>query len=249
MKLAPVRMMVLGAGLVIAGCVPVGPPPVLGKAPSGRPEQLAGPVYATSPQQAVNTFVAVVEQVEPVAEAMCRQRAQFGVNCDLQIVVDSRPGAPPNAFQTVDQRGRPVVGFTLALIADARNADEIAFVMGHEAAHHIAGHIPKREETAIAGALVAGVLAQASGADPEAIRAAQDLGAEVGARSYSRDFELEADALGAEIAFRAGFDPVVGSGFFDRLPDPGDRFLGSHPPNAQRKELVRNVTARLQAGG
>ncbi|MGL5009669.1 MAG: M48 family metalloprotease, partial [Paracoccaceae bacterium] len=72
---------------------------------------------------------------------------------------------------------------------------------------------------------------------------------EVGARSYSQDFELEADALGAEIAFRAGFDPVTGSGFFDRLPDPGDRFLGSHPPNAARKELVRQVTARLQAGG
>jgi hypothetical protein len=42
---------------------------------------------------------------------------------------------------------------------------------------------------------------------------------------------------------------VTGSGFFDRLPDPGDRFLGSHPPNAQRKQLVREVTARLQAGG
>lgn len=247
--------LLLCAGLAIAGCVPVATPPVrpptqvLGKAPGGGPQQLAGPVYATSPQQAVSTFVAVVEQVEPVAEAMCRQRARFGVNCDLQIVVDSRPGAPPNAFQTVDSRGRPVVGFTLALIADARNPDEIAFVMGHEAAHHIAGHIPKREETAIAGALVAGVLAQASGADPEAIRAAQDLGAEVGARSYSRDFELEADAIGAEIAFRAGFDPVTGSGFFDRLPDPGDQFLGSHPPNAQRKQLVREVTARLQAGG
>jgi Zn-dependent protease with chaperone function len=244
---------ILCAGLVLAGCVPVAstvpPPPavVLEKQPAGPPPP--PPVFATSPQQAISTFLAVVEQVEPVAEQMCRARAGFGVNCDLQIVVDSRPGAPPNAFQTVDQRGRPIVGFTLALIADARNADEIAFVMGHEAAHHIAGHIPKREETAIAGALVAGVLAQASGADPEAIRAAQDLGAEVGARSYSREFELEADALGAEIAFRAGFDPVTGAGFFDRLPDPGDRFLGSHPPNAQRKETVRSVTARLQAGG
>jgi Zn-dependent protease with chaperone function len=246
----------IGLGLALGACVPVGPAPipqggVLEKGDSQSPVAIAqsGPVFATSPQQAVATFVSVVEQVEPIAEAMCRERAQFGVNCDLQIVVDSRPGQPPNAFQTVDGRGRPVVGFTLALIADARNADEIAFVMGHEAAHHIAGHIPKREETALAGALVAGVLAQASGADVDAIRAAQDLGAQVGARTYSREFELEADALGAEIAFRAGFDPVTGAGFFDRLPDPGDRFLGSHPPNAQRKQLVRDVTARLQAGG
>jgi predicted Zn-dependent protease len=206
------------------------------------------PVYGSPPQQAVATFLAVVAQVEPVAEAMCRERARFGVNCDLQIVVDSRANVPPNAFQTVDGRGRPIVGFTLALIADARNADEIAFVMGHEAAHHIADHIPKREETALAGALVAGALAQASGADAAAVRAAQDLGAQVGARSYSRDFELEADAMGAEIAFRAGYDPVVGAAFFDRLPDPGDEFLGTHPPNDERKRRVRQITEALRNG-
>jgi predicted Zn-dependent protease len=161
-------------------------------------------------------------------------------------VVDDRPGQPPNAFQTLDSRGRPVIGFTLALIADARNADELAFVLGHEAAHHIAGHIPRRQDQALGGALVAGVLAQASGLTPEEVRAAQNLGAEVAARSYSREFELEADALGAEIALIAGFDPVRGSGFFDRLPDPGDRFLGSHPPNAQRKAQVAATVQRLR---
>jgi predicted Zn-dependent protease len=99
----------------------------------------------------------------------------------------------------------------------------------------------------MAGAMVAAVLAQASGADPEAVRQIQALGAEVGARSYSREFELEADALGAEIAFQAGFDPVRGAQFFNRLPDPGDVFLGSHPPNAERKAVVAATVARLQA--
>jgi predicted Zn-dependent protease len=188
----------------------------------------------------------VVAQVEPVAERMCRQRNGWGTDCDLQIVVDTRPGQPPNAFQTLDRSGRPIVGFTVALIEDARNPDEIAFVMGHEAAHHIAGHIPRRQQSAAAGAMVAAVLAQASGADPEAIRQIQAIGAEVGARSYSREFELEADALGAEIAFNAGFDPVRGADFFTRLPDPGDVFLGSHPPNAERKAIVAATVARLQ---
>jgi Zn-dependent protease with chaperone function len=200
------------------------------------------------PQAAVETFVGVVGRVEPVAEALCRDRAR-GVSCDLQIVVHPDPKLPPNAFQMQDPRGRPVVGFTLSLIAGARNADEIAFVLGHESAHHILGHIAKREQTAMAGALVAAVLAQGAGADAEAIRAAQDLGAEVGARTYSRDFELEADALGAEIALRAGFDPVRGAAFFDRLPDPGDQFLGSHPPNAQRKAIVARTVAALKAQG
>ena len=125
-----------------------------------------------------------------------------------------------------------MIGFTLALIADARNADELAFVLGHEAAHHIEGHIPKRQDQAMSGALMAGILAQAGGASPEEVKAAQNLGAEMAARSYSKDFELQADALGAEVALVAGYDPLRGTAFFDRLPDPGDKFLGSHPPNA-----------------
>ena len=221
--------------LSLAGCVAVAPP-----APVAPPT----PVDQAARAQAL-TFLQVLAAVEPVAEGVCRDRGMVQ-DCDFRIVVDDRPGQPPNAFQTVDNRGRPVVGFTLALIRDARNADELAFVMGHEAAHHIAGHIPRRQEQAMSGALMAGALAQASGLSPEDVRAAQNLGAEVAARSYSREFELEADALGAEIALIAGYDPVRGSGFFDRLPDPGDKFLGTHPPNAQRKAQVAATVRRLQ---
>ena len=222
--------------LSLGGCVATSPalPPV--------DQTVAPPPPA---ETAARTFLTVVSRVEPVAEEVCRTRGAVR-NCDFRIVVDDRPGQPPNAFQTVDRLGRPVIGFTLALIADARNADELAFVLGHEAAHHISGHIPRRQDQALAGALVAGVLAQASGLTPDEIRAAQDLGAEVAARGYSREFELEADALGAEIALIAGYDPVLGSGFFDRLPDPGDRFLGSHPPNAQRKAQVAATVRRLR---
>jgi predicted Zn-dependent protease len=179
-----------------------------------------------------------------VAEALCRARTQ-GVSCDFQFVIDTRPGAPPNAFQTLDSYGRPVVGFTLALIGSARNTDEIAFVIGHETAHHVLGHIPRVRESAMTGALVSGVLAAIAGADAAGIQSAQELGATVGARRYSKDFELQADALGTEIALRAGFDPLRGAAFFDRLPDPGDQFLGTHPPNADRRATVRATVARL----
>jgi predicted Zn-dependent protease len=115
--------------------------------------------------------------------------------------------------------------------------------MGHETAHHILGHIPMTQENATTGALVAGVLAAIGGADEATIRSAQDIGATVGARRFSKDFELQADALGARIALEAGFDPLAGAAFFTRLPDPGDRFLGSHPPNAERLAVVRRAVA------
>ncbi|WP_299045254.1 M48 family metallopeptidase [uncultured Tateyamaria sp.] len=192
-------------------------------------------------QQSIRAFASAVQRVEPVAERECRSRTR-GVDCDFKILVDDRPGAPSNAFQTLDDNGRPLIVFTQALINDARNEDELAFVLAHEAAHHVRGHIARQRENAAAGAVIFGGLATLTGADPEA---AQRIGAQVGARTYSKDFELEADQLGTILTARAGYDPIKGSQFFNRIPDPGDRFLGTHPPNAQRLETVRRTAAGL----
>lgn len=219
---------------------PVGPPgpaplPPQPRGDSGRP---------LSANQAARNFVQVVRTVEPVIERECNARTR-GVNCDFIIVVDDRRGQPANAYQTLDRSGRPVLAFTLALIADARNADEMAFVMSHEAAHHIAGHISRQQQNAIAGAVIAGSVAVLLGGGQADVESAQRTGAELGARTYSKNFELEADALGTIISVRAGYNPVRGAEFFTRIPDPGDRFLGTHPPNAQRVEVVRRTAAGL----
>ncbi|SLN50908.1 TPR repeat-containing protein YfgC precursor [Roseovarius litorisediminis] len=192
----------------------------------------------------VSRFKSVVQRVEPVAEQQCRARTR-GANCDFRIVVDSRPNQPPNAFQTLDKQGRPILAFNLGLIASVRNQDELAFVMGHEASHHIRGHIARQQQNAAAGALILGGLAAITGAGSSTVRSATDLGASVGARTYSKEFELEADALGTLITKQAGYNPVRGAEFFTQLPDPGNRFLGTHPPNAQRMETVRRVNAGL----
>lgn len=228
----------LALAALLSACVPAAT--ATGPVTPRPPSALAPQPGQLSPEEAAQNFIAVVEVLEPVAEQVCRE-TRPRANCDFLIVVDDRPRQPPNAFQTLDPRGRPVLGFTLALIADARNADEVAFVVGHEAAHHIANHIPQTQQTATTGAVLAGILATASGASPDDVRKAQEAGAAFGARTYAKDFELEADAIGAEISLRAGFDPIRGSVFFDRLPDPGDQFLGTHPPNAKRKETVRRV--------
>ena len=196
------------------------------------------------PSVAVANFEEVVARVEPVAEAVCRRETPRQ-NCDFVIAVERDPRAGVNAFQTLDKNGRPFLVFTLGLIAEARNIDELAFVMGHEAAHHIEQHIPQQRQSAREGAFVLGTLAQMGGASQSGIREAVEIGAFVGARRFSQDHELEADRLGTIIAIRAGFDPVRGSAFFERLPDPGDQFLGTHPPNAARQAIVRNTAAQF----
>lgn len=217
----------------LAGCdVPTAAP---------QTEGLAAPVGS---ERAVSNFRSVVARVEPIAESICRQRTRR-VNCNFVILVDEREDQPPNAFQTLNRDGRPLIGFTTALIEDARNTDELAFILGHEVAHHIEGHIAQAQSSATAGALIGGVLGSLVGLDAEGLRTAQNIGGTVGARRFSKEFELEADALGTIIAARSGYDPVRGAAYFQRVPDPGDRFLGTHPPNADRIATVRRTAAGI----
>ena len=67
----------------------------------------------------------------------------------------------------------------------------------------------------------------------------------MGSRFYSKDHELQADEIGTLITYYAGYDPVRGSKFFTRIPDPDDKFLGSHPPNAARIDRVNRTMARV----
>ena len=213
---------------LLAGCVSTA------SLPSQPPEVESGVV----------SFAAVSSRVEAVAERECRARLRGG-NCDFVILVEDDPEAGLNAFQTLGRNGRPVIIVTVELIESVQNADELAFVIGHEAAHHIRQHIAQQVDAARQGALVFGVLAQLGGGDDAAVREAAELGAAVGVQRYSQEHELEADQLGTIISARAGYDPVVGALFFNRLPDPGNRIYSSHPPNAARQRIVRETAASL----
>jgi Zn-dependent protease with chaperone function len=39
---------------------------------------------------------------------------------------------------------------------------------------------------------------------------------------------------------------VLGSAFFTKIADPGNTFLGTHPPNAARIDAVRQTAATLK---
>lgn len=191
-------------------------------------------------------FAAVVARMKPASEQICRERTPQ-LDCNFIVVIDDRPGQPANAFHTLDAQGRPLIGFTTAMIRTA-NDEELALIFGHEAAHYLAGHQVRMRETATTGALVGGLLASLSGADQMTAQRLANIGATVGARSYSKEFELEADRLGTVIAWRAGYDPLIGAQFFRRSPDPGNQFLGTHPPNPERLRMIENTVAALNAG-
>lgn len=235
------RFVVLSFVLGVLGACAVPVPPL---STLDAPQVGQGPAVAgLSAQQAQAAFSTVKARVEPVAEQTCRAQTS-GMNCNFAIGIDPDPQAPPNAYQSLSRNGQPVITFTRAMLVEIANQDELAFVMAHEAAHHIEGHLARQQQNAVAGSVLLAGLASLAGGSAADISNAQDLGAIVGARSYSKEFELEADRLGTLITHKAGYSPSVGVKFFDRLPDPGDRFLGTHPANPDRVRIVQETITR-----
>ncbi len=211
------------------------------------PQVQAPPPRAEGTASTRADFNAVVARMRPVASQVCRERSPH-LNCTFTVILDDRPNQPPNAFHTRDEQGRPIIAFTESLIRDLRSRDEIALIFGHEAAHHIADHIPRIQREAQTGAILGGIAAALLGADQGTTQQIVRTSAAVGARRYSKPFELEADRIGALIAERGGFDALRGAQIFRRIPDPGNQFLGTHPPNAERLREVERAVARIRAG-
>ncbi len=225
----------LAFALTLSACV--APAPIL----------TAPPPVAQGASVTPAQFNAVVARMRPASTQVCRERNP-ALDCNFIVVLDDRPGQPPNAFHTRDEQGRPIIAFTLALVRDLRSEDEIALIFGHEAAHHIADHLPRIQQQAMTGALLGGLVAALSGADQVTTRQLVNATATVGARRYAKPFELEADRLGALIAARGGYDPLAGAQVFRRIPDPGNQFLGTHPPNAERLAEIERAVAAMRAG-
>ena len=221
--------------IVLAGCsVQTG----------SRPEPASQASLPTiSAKDVPQRFTTAVGHMRPQLVRTCKDTSP-DLNCDFVIAIDPDPKSPPNAFQTVNEEGQPILGFTMALLTDMRNADEIAFVIGHEGAHHILRHLDRQKQSARGGATLFGVLAETLGGSARSVDAASSLGAAVGGRTYSKNYELEADHLGAQVTQRAGFDPVLGAMYFMRIPGPGNKFFGTHPRNADRIAGVRAAVGK-----
>jgi predicted Zn-dependent protease len=253
-----IRPLILSAILALASCGPAyqvpsaptrGAPPVASVAP-------ATPAGARSYAVARADWDRVVARVSPVATRVCREEnpSRPASYCEFQIRLIEDPRAPANAYQTIGRDGRPLLVMTRALLADTRTPDEIAFVLSHEAGHHIAGHLERQRANVALGALILGSLAQATiGPGTSDSRAqsivsdAMDLGAFAGSRVYSQTFELEADTLGAFVAARAGFSPETGALMFQRMgPGGGNALLSTHPPSPQRFATVQRVAQEIR---
>jgi predicted Zn-dependent protease len=132
------------------------------------------------------------------------------------------------------------------LLKVAASDDELAIVMGHEAAHAIARHGAERISRAIAvQAIAVGVLASGE-VDPRLVGVTAAAYGALGETAFSRSEESEADRIGLVIAADAGYDPRAAVGFWKKMGALGGakppEFLSTHPSDETRaKRLARQM--------
>ena len=127
------------------------------------------------------------------------------------------------------------------LITLAENESEIAGVMGHEIAHIAARHGTKQATRGQIVNLATIPLIFMGGWTGYGIRQAVSILIPVGFLAFSRAFESEADLLGLQYMYKAGYDPNGFVDFFERLESMEKRKPGtigkvfrSHPPTGDR---------------
>ncbi len=200
-----------------------------------------------------------MRRVKPVAEQLCEAEtaSDSAFDCDARFAVD-RADESRNAYFTYGKNDLPTIAFTLPLLKDAQDDDEIAFIMGHEYGHLIARHIQKQQQQAAAGMFILGALtiaAQANNqnADPDNVGRNIELGGAIGSRAFSQTYELESDVLGTRIAEAAGYDAIKGAQYFAR-PEAAKTsaghlsFWGTHPPDEDRLAIVLTTQKQIESG-
>ena len=149
---------------------------------------------------------------------------------------------------------------TRGLLALANDSAEVAAVLAHEMGHVAANHGIERQQREEAAELAGRVVTEVLADDSTAARAALARG-RLNLASFSRNQELQADAMGIKQTGDAGYDPYAAARFLKTMDgfssfrnafqasNPDLDFLASHPAAPQRVELARRHASAFGAEG
>jgi len=143
------------------------------------------------------------------------------------------------------------------MLEAARTDGEVAGVMAHELSHVILRHGTvqatkgqKFQLGAIAGQVLGSIVGGRTGS---AIAQGSQIGLGAYFLKYSREYEREADLLGAQIMARAGYDPREMANMFQTIArrggGGGPEWLSDHPNPANRYDAINREAALLRVDG
>jgi len=141
------------------------------------------------------------------------------------------------------------------MIDAAQTEGQVAGVMAHELAHvllrHGTANATKAQNAqfgALAGAIAGAIIGGRVGS---AVQQGSQFGAGTLLMRYSREYEKQADLLGAQIMARAGYDPNDLARMFETISKQGQssgapEWLSSHPNPGNRTQYISQEARSLQ---
>lgn len=185
----------------------------------------------------------VSEYVNRIAQNLVRHS-----DVTFPVTVKMLENDQPNAFTLPGGHIFVATGLVRLSESEAELASAIAHELGHVAARHATRQATTEQlanvskiPLVIFGGPLAGVAAR--GAMP------------LGFMKFSRVFETEADLLGLQYLYEAGYDPNAAVDMFERLeamerkkPGAVGRWLNSHPITADRIEKTQENIDRILPG-
>ena len=185
----------------------------------------------------------IAEYVNRVGQNLVRN-SDVKVPVSIKVLETDEPNAMalPGGFFFVNT----------GLLKLAQNESEIAGVMGHELAHIAARHATRQMTRAgIVSLATIPMMILGGGWAMYGIYQATNLLIPITFLKFSREFESEADMLGLQYMYKAGYDPNGFVDMFERLESmekrkPGtiSKMFTSHPPTGDRIVKVQEITAK-----
>lgn len=145
---------------------------------------------------------------------------------------------------------------TRGLLALANDSSEVAAVLAHEMGHITANHATARQNKAREALIVSKAVSEVLNDEELALASSQRTLA-----SFSRQQELEADAIGVKTIGKAGYDPFAAARFLSTmasfsdfrsstiLRDKRPDFLASHPATPERVQFAEKAARQFGAPG
>jgi predicted Zn-dependent protease len=187
-------------------------------------------------------YPVTVAYVSDIGRRIVRQTELSGAPWTFHVVADPEI----NAFATPGGH----VYVNTGLIRAAGSTAELAGVLAHEIGHGVSRHSTERISKVYGLGLGARLLLGANPSTLEQIAAQIAAGGAVA--RFSRDDEREADRLGVESMYRAGYDPRGMAAMFEKLlaqrksrPGSVQQFFATHPLAEERIAAVRRQAAAL----
>lgn len=202
--------------------------------------------YKRSDKHYKQTLANITKRLSKNAKPLCLDTGY--TSCYFEV--NYNPGSTVNAYASEGHK----ITIYRGLLQYLKNNDEMAAVVAHEMGHHLAKHNEEKMQNAATGAAVAGIftaviLAAANANNPyynasqnqETLENMMGAGAHIGALSYSKEQEREADLLATYLLSRAQYDlksaqnvMVILSKFSGDSKLSQSAFLDSHPAGMER---------------